>query len=78
MEWISVKDRLPDNAEHVLINELWDENNKYSTYYLATFMKHYRGDNGRYSSNGFFIESDASVKKHLVTHWMPVPKSPIN
>jgi len=76
-EWISVEDRLPENADHVLINELWDkDNNKNSTYYLASFMKRYRDDNGKYRSNGFFIESDGSVKKELVTHWRPLPQAP--
>jgi Protein of unknown function (DUF551) len=61
MEWISIKDRLPENQSTVLIY-----GNGYDVQYFE--------DNGFYD---FEIDYEFSVNKtENVTHWMPLPIPP--
>lgn len=76
MEWISVKDRLPENDEDVLVYH-WDDRH----ICVGCF------DESRVS---FYIESDGTkfytdcgwetdipwAQKGQVTHWMPLPEAP--
>jgi hypothetical protein len=82
MEWISVKDRLPD---------CWSQHgSSYGSGYLLTcdscgeieigqYWKH-----GKHTSKGFELEKECweGYSKHdveggiYVTHWMPLPKKP--
>lgn len=76
MKWISVKDRLPEDGEDVLV------------YYADDFhitVGYFESNNVRY-----YIESDGSkfctydgweteipwAPKGRVTHWMPLPEAP--
>ena len=59
-EWISVKDRLPETVDNVIV---CNENGRvYSAWY-------YYGDNWLYA---FTAETVA----HKITHWMPLPEPP--
>lgn len=69
MNWISVGDRLPDNNNNVLVCVNGDY------VYGGCYIGHY---NHRY--NGWFIHYDKEhipVGWHRVTHWLPIPKTPI-
>jgi len=60
MEWISIKDRLPENQSTVLVYA-----NGYDTQYFE--------DNGFYD---FKICYKYDSKTENVTHWMPLPIPP--
>lgn len=66
MEWISVKDRLPD--EHVLFNF---EEPFFGTVTLEQNVGYYDEE----SDSWYFAINDHKVKTK-VTHWMPLPESP--
>lgn len=63
-EWISVKDRLPEEKTDVLV---FDRINKTCTigYYKKTFEDGYW--NAYYGKNNL---------RYNITHWMPLPKPP--
>lgn len=62
-EWISVKDRLPNYFEHVLINVPGDK--PFITVHEAYLRKDDMWDAGLYRYD-----------KEDVTHWMPLPQPP--
>lgn len=70
MEWISVKDRLPEDLEHVLVfvKKSYVINSKYLP--------------ANHQNVGVFDDGtwwDASIVKLIngeVTHWQPLPESP--
>ena len=64
-EWISVKDRLPEEEERVLI---YTKTNitKYGTY-----TKRY----GAYRKEGFICQ-DGFMWLNTASHWMPLPQPP--
>lgn len=85
MEWISVKDRLPEDGEKVVV---WQENKvdkecsrhhcafyyideKFNFFmvYPAVFKSHYKSTE---SFKGYDLEGD----KCIITHWMPLPSPP--
>ena len=60
MKWISVKDRLPENNDEVIV--IINYNNVYYRPFTSVFLV----DSG-------FTGSDASEN---ITHWMPLPEPP--
>jgi len=60
MEWISVKEKLPEDNERVLIFE-----NRYNNQYTALY----------YKERNWFIVKDYMPAED-VSHWMPLPKPP--
>lgn len=58
--WISVKDRLPENGQYVIV---WDHG------YASDFVTM-----ARFESNKFW--NDAFDRKSNVSHWMPLPETP--
>ena len=67
-QWISVKDRLPDNTDKVLIYATW---NDYSISEICSAW--YGGINGKwYAIAPVPDEFDDAV----ITHWMPLPEPP--
>lgn len=60
MEWIDVKDRLPEHTTYVLIHFIYDGES-----YV---------DKGAYYPDGKWIDCDYDYVN--VTHWMPLPKPP--
>ena len=62
MEWIIVKDRLPDINQPVAIYN--GEDILYGTWYIDKFHG---------NSNGCY---DESIRHEDITHWMPLPEPP--
>ena len=60
MEWISVKDRLPEKEDEVLAYEFHGDIN----------IAYIRGNEWRN------LESGWAMDKTHVTHWMPLPEPP--
>ena len=71
-EWISVKDRLPDNKEYDWVLAQVVENNGFM--HIPTVMEY------RQSKNDWFEETYGWLSEHnglfTVTHWMPLPEPP--
>ena len=71
-EWISVKDRLPDNKEHDWVLAQVVEDNGYM--HIPKVMEY------RQSRNDWFEETYGWLSEHnglfSVTHWMPLPPPP--
>lgn len=62
-KWISVKDRLPENREDVLVVAFWHERWNVQWGWYAP--------NGRVWHVGLMEETD-----YPVSHWMPLPEPP--
>ena len=71
-EWISVKDRLPDNKEYDWVRAQVVEDNGFM--HIPTVMEY------RPSRNDWFEETYGWLSDHngvfTVTHWMPLPEPP--
>ncbi len=67
-QWISVKDRLPEDGEHVLI---WYEFFRYGAY-NRMFQTYEIG----YQFNGFWSGVNPLGQKARVFAWMPLPEPP--
>lgn len=71
-EWISVKDRLPDNSEYNWVLASVQEDNGYR--WIPKVMEY------RESKNDWYSEETGWLSNHngafIVTHWMPLPKPP--
>ena len=71
-EWISVKDRLPDNKEHDWVLAQVVEVNGYM--HIPKVMEY------RQQRNDWFEETYGWLSEHnglfSVTHWMPLPNPP--
>ena len=71
-EWISVKDRLPDNKEYDWVLAQVVEDNGFM--HIPTVMEY------RQSRNDWFEETYGWLSEHngafTVTHWMPLPPPP--
>lgn len=70
-EWISVKDRLPDNKEYDWVLAQVVEDNGFM--HIPTVMEY------RQSKNDWFEETYGWLSGHngafTVTHWMPLPST---
>jgi len=65
-EWISVKDRLPDNHDDVLVvGEGWDNMNWWRIYFYEKGIW--------YTIDGDEVNEQSQSK---ITHWMPLPEPP--
>ena len=67
-QWISVKDRLPEDGEHVLI---WYEYFRYGSY-----NRMYKTYEIAYQYDGFWSGVNPLGQKARVFAWMPLPKPP--
>ena len=78
-EWISVKDRLPEIEQTVIVMQNFKENDhlKYNPYVMAEDVS-----GGIYwSDKEFYLDhptSDFPCVLENVTHWMPLPEPPSN
>lgn len=70
MEWISVKDRLPEKYQKVLFYVL-ERKEIYSGYYVQDA---YRDIQSTYKFREMF--DDWWFEGETVTHWMPLPTPP--
>ena len=62
MEWISVKERLPENGERVLTLSTW-------AHVSDRELRTYGDGSKRFSPDGLLPGVD-------ITHWMPLPEPP--
>ena len=71
-EWISAKDRLPDNKEHDWVLAQVVEDNGFM--HIPKVMEY------RQQKNDWFEETYGWLSEHngafTVTHWMPLPQPP--
>ena len=71
-EWISVKERLPDNKEHDWVLAQVVEDNGFM--HIPRVMEY------RQAKNDWFEETYGWLSEHnglfTVTHWMPLPNPP--
>ncbi len=65
MEWISVKDRLPDDNEFVIMIEGGQPGMPVRGWYQ-----------NKGCIPGFYPSYAESRLRMVVTHWMPIPKTP--
>ena len=72
-EWISVKDRLPDEQQHVFT---YGPDNGMSIYRWCRFYG--RGRNGAQTwVDGHGDDSSSyGIENYDITHWMPLPELP--
>jgi len=72
MEWISVKDRLPDNKDDDWVLACIQEDNGYK--WIPKVCEY------RQNKNDWWCERLGWLSRHkgcfVVTHWMPLPKPP--
>ena len=68
-KWISIEDRLPNNINDVLVCLNGDY--VYGVCYIGYYNRHRSGWYVYYS------EDRKPVGWHKVTHWMPIPETPI-
>jgi hypothetical protein len=81
MEWISVKDRLPEPYDWVLVFAKTAGTNEPSPMTLARltfgetiweFLHEYSDTSGA----GVYQDIEWPVERKEITHWMPLPESP--
>ena len=81
MKWISVKERLPDGCNWVIvinnISRIWSVA-MYSSFIQDATPKWNFYDNPEkgYSSCGFFGDQTDALSQEEITHWMPLPEKP--
>ena len=68
-EWISVKDRLPDTAERVLVCKAW-----LGTVYKPVYG--YYQDYPNQKGCWYVLTEFGYYPQREVTHWMPLPQPP--
>lgn len=88
-EWISVKDRLPDDEEqdahgvliHMEVVETYGKHNERKTKWHDIFVGYY--DSGEWQTSYCYGCEDVSKaferfpnETYEVTHWMPLPEPP--
>ena len=76
MEWISVKDRLPDNKGRYLVYEVWTYGNIIET---VSWTPKYNGFEEHLKGKAIWYNYDSEYGDFEVgdvTHWMPLPEPP--
>ena len=79
MEWINVKDKLPPKSDHKRTNTvlLWVDGLPKSPYLLGYGIMN-DGVNYPYTIREWaYTDSTNDMMYGTVTHWMPLPKPPI-
>ncbi len=76
MEWISVKDQLPDDGQYVLVYHS-DDFHITVGYFESDNVRFYIESDGKkfYTDSGWETEIPWA-QKGSVTHWMPLPEPP--
>ncbi|NCE63716.1 DUF551 domain-containing protein [Pseudoflavonifractor sp. 524-17] len=80
MEWISVKDRLPEYKIPVLVlfnDNIHSRKNVFAVGYITTDIKNRKAKAWEFKSiRGWNAEQISSWMQYEVTHWMPLPTPP--
>ena len=73
-EWISVKDRLPENGQEVFVAYVFPlQNSLISKHFYSASIYHIDDGNGLVNRPHFENEGFRGMR---VTHWMPLPQPP--
>lgn len=86
MEWINIKDQMPEPESDVLIYQefsKWDRKGRViqARVYFTEGLQGYGGPNSLTGSGlltGYYFAVPAICNPETVTHWMPLPKPPKN
>lgn len=74
-EWISVKDRLPENDDDVL--GFYPRDGITVCFYSSDNVTSYvKSDGSIFFTNDGWEHNFAWAMKSFITHWMPLPKTP--
>jgi len=73
-KWISVKDRLPEDGQQVIIF-IFVENGAVSERGTSSDYKDMKIAHHQ-PSNRWYSYDNGMVSSHAVTHWMPLPEPP--
>ncbi len=73
MEWISVKDKLPEKYQIVLVTD----GKNICLHYKQSFWN-WEGDEGEdlYCRDCQVVNERCNIIEGTITHWMPLPKLP--
>ena len=66
MQWISVKDRLPENTNLLVVRYCRTDTNEHLGIALTYYTK-------QYGTNEYDFDFNSSTQPTKVTHWMPLP-----
>ncbi len=67
MEWISVKDRLPEHGQDVIV---------YGPDGVVAYVTYMANDNLLYTGFYFDVGGEYITLLKGITHWMPLPEPP--
>lgn len=77
-QWVSVKDRLPENDGAVLAYDAWDGSDGEVSAFLFVGGKFYNDDPEGWKAQGLMPcdEGEVPISIGTITHWMPLPAAP--
>jgi hypothetical protein len=76
MEWISVKERLPDDDQDVLVYHLHDAHVTVGYFEKDNVSFYIESDGGKFYTDDGWETEIPWAQKGGVTHWMPLPEKP--
>ncbi len=76
MEWISVKDRLPDDDEDVLVYHEYDFHISVGCFCRDNIHYYIETDGSKFYTDTGWESEIPWAQKGGVTHWMPLPQPP--
>lgn len=75
-EWISVKDRLPENGQDVLVYHADDFHITVGDFERDNVRYYIEEDGSKFYTNSGWDTEIPWAQKGCVTHWMPLPNPP--
>lgn len=76
MEWVSVKDKLPENDEDVLVYHLEDDHITVGYFESENVSYYIQSDGSKFYTYSGWETEIPWAQKGEVTHWMPLPDKP--
>lgn len=74
--WISVKDRLPNDDEYVLVYHAHDFHITVGFFEISNVQYYIESDGSKFYTDDGWETQISWAPKGRVTHWMPLPKPP--